>query len=280
MSSVLPLNGIDWLRPGPARLCAPVPLRDARYAVVDVETTGFSATDDAVVEVACVVMEGGDVVASVGTLVDPQRDIPAMASAVHHITSRDVAGAPTLDAVRGTLETLCADAVVVAHNAAFDLGFLPFLRHRPVLCSMRLAMRVLPDAPNHKNQVLRYHLGIDEFLPRDAMAHRALGDAQVTSHVLRVCLERYLALGGIDDVGRMVDEIQAPRRLPALGFGRHRGVEIACVPTDYLHWLCLESKSASVDARYTAECELRRRFTRVEAVGTGAFNVSSARASS
>ncbi|GAC1415765.1 MAG: exodeoxyribonuclease X [Candidatus Velthaea sp.] len=242
---------------------APVRLREARYAIVDVETTGFVAGDDAVVEVACIVIEGGAVCASFATLVDPQRAIPATASAVHHITSRDVRDAPTLDEVRPTLEALCADAVVVAHNASFDLAFLPFLQHRPVLCSMRFAMRVLPDAPNHKNQVLRYHLGINDLLPPDAAAHRALGDAQVTSHVLRVCLDRYLALGGTDDVDEMVHEIRSPRQLAALTFGRHRGVEIGSVPTDYLHWLYHESKSASTDARYTAECELRRRVAAV-----------------
>jgi exodeoxyribonuclease X len=137
---------------------------------------------------------------------------------------------------------------VVAHNARFDLGFLPFLADRPVVCSMRLAMRVLPDAPNYKNQVLRYYLDIDAELGGGAIAHRARGDVRVTSRILAVCLQRYLA-----------HEIAAPRRLGALPFGRHRGVSIERVPADYLLWLYRESSSASRDARYTAERELQRR---------------------
>jgi DNA polymerase III epsilon subunit-like protein len=238
---------------------APGRLKNARYAIVDVETTGIDRAADAVVEVACVVIEGGERVATFSSLVNPQRDIPATASAVHHITNRHVADAPALGFVRGQLERLCADAVVVAHNASFDLAFLPFLSHRPVLCSMRLAMRVLPDAPNYRNQVLRYHLGIDELMAAETTAHRALGDALVTSYVLQFCFDEYLRQGGPDDVGSMVRDIAAPRRLAVLPFGRHRGIEIGNVPTDYLQWLCAEINAGSVDARYTAQCELRRR---------------------
>jgi exodeoxyribonuclease X len=124
---------------------------------------------------------------------------------------------------------------------------------------MRLAMRVLPDAPNYKNQVLRYYLGLDDGVLGGSLPHRALGDAQVTSRILAICLDRYRAQGGADDIDQLVREIGAPRRLVALPFGRHRGIEIASVPTDYLRWLYRESHSASVDARYTAQCELQRR---------------------
>ncbi len=122
---------------------------------------------------------------------------------------------------------------------------------------MRLAMHVLPNAPNYKNQGLRDYLRLDDGVLGDSMPHRALGDVNVTSQILAICLERYLAQYGTDDVYRMVQEIAAPRHLPALPFGRHRGVAIASVPIDYLRWLRRES--TFLDARYTAECELRRR---------------------
>ena len=57
----------------------------------------------------------------------------------------------------------------------------------------------------------------------------------------------------------MVSEIATPRCLTALPFGRHRGIAIAAVPTKYLRWLHQDSQSTFVDARYTAQCELRRR---------------------
>jgi exodeoxyribonuclease X len=234
-------------------------LRDATFAVVDVETTGIDPAVDGVVEVACTLVRNGSELESFSSLIDPGRPIPAVASAVHHITNEHVRGAPSLGDVRPKLAALCLGAVVVAHNARFDLGFLPFLAQRPVLCSMRLAMRVLPDAPTYKNQVLRYHLNVDATLHGEAIAHRARGDVQVTSRILTICLERYLAAGGADDTDHMVREIAAPRLLRTLTFGRHRGVAIESVPADYLRWLYRESLCASRDARHTAERELQRR---------------------
>jgi DNA polymerase III alpha subunit (gram-positive type) len=236
-------------------------LREVTFAVVDVETTGIDPVLDRVVEVACALVRDGREIEAFSTLIDPGRPIPAVASAVHHITNHQVRGAPTLEDVRPKLVAMCAEAVVVAHNARFDLAFLPFLASRPVLCAMRLAMRVLPDAPNYKNQVLRYYLDVDAFMGGEAIAHRARGDVQVTSRVLTICLERYLAEGGADDIENAVREIAAPRRLTALPFGRHRGLAIESVPADYLCWLYRESVSASRDARYLAERELQRRAT-------------------
>jgi DNA polymerase III alpha subunit (gram-positive type) len=234
-------------------------LCDATFAVIDVETTGFDPSVDRVVELACAVVRDGKETDAYSSLINPGRSIPAAASAVHHLTNRHVQNAPLLGDVRPKLAAMCAGAIVVAHNARFDLGFLPFLADRPVVCSMRLAMRILPDAPNYKNQVLRYYLDIDAELGGGAIAHRARGDVQVTSRILAICLQRYLAAGGVDDVEHLVREIAAPRRLGALPFGRHRGVSIERVPADYLLWLHRESSSASRDARYTAERELQRR---------------------
>jgi DNA polymerase III alpha subunit (gram-positive type) len=214
---------------------------------------------DGVVEVACAIVRAGRQVETFRSFVNPGKRIPANASAIHHITDGDVQSAPPLEALQAQLMTMCAGAIVVAHNARFDLGFLPFLAVRPVLCSMRLAMRVLPDAPNYKNQGLRHHLGLDDTILGDSTSHRALGDVHVRSRILAICLERYLAQGGADDVDSLVREVAAPRCLRALPFGRHRGIAIACVPTEYLRWLHREAQSAFSDARYTAECELRRR---------------------
>jgi exodeoxyribonuclease X len=192
-------------------------------------------------------------------LIDPGCPIPATASAVHHLTDECVRGAPALEAVIPWLEAFVTDAVVVAHNAPFDLGFLPFLRMRPTLCSMRFAQLVLPDAPNYKNQVLRYHLRVRDPALAGALPHRALGDAIVTSLIFDHCVSRYLAAGGIDHVTRAIEATLAPRLLSTFTFGRHRGRAIADVPTGYLSWLAAEAASPSTDAKYTARSELERR---------------------
>jgi DNA polymerase III epsilon subunit-like protein len=160
--------------------------------------------------------------------------------------------------VRPILLRLCEDAVVVTHNAAFDLPFLPFLADRPLLCAMRLARRVVPDAPNYKNQVLRYHLRIDD-LPPDTGAHRALDDVRVTSKILTLCLQRYLRDGYSDDVDRLVADIAAPLTLTTLPFGRYRGIPIDELPGDYLCTLACSAAGKSLDVSHTIALELRRR---------------------
>jgi DNA polymerase-3 subunit epsilon len=163
--------------------------RPGRYAVVDVETTGFSPTGDGVVEVACVLLQNGRVERRWSSLVNPGCPIPIRATDVHGITDDDVAQSPALADLEGELMVLCAGATIVAHNASFDLGFLTMLRSQPVICTLALARRAFPHAPNHKNQTLRAYLDIDrDPMLRGLQAHRALADAQVTAAILLRCL--------------------------------------------------------------------------------------------
>jgi exodeoxyribonuclease X len=241
------------------RFNVPVRIRDATFAVIDVETTGIDPVADRVVEVACVRIRAGRQIASFTSLVDPGRPIPDDATRVHRITDHDVQGGPSLAALEPTIALMCAGAVVVAHNARFDLTFLPFLSTRPILCTMALAMRLLPQAPNYKNQTLREYLHIDGVGAEGSTAHRALVDAQVTAGILGACLERYLVQDGVDDVERLISDLRTPQHLPILPFGPYRGVPIAEVPTDYLRQLSTASQSPFLDAPYTAAWELKRR---------------------
>lgn len=163
-----------------------------RYAVIDVETTGFSPTTDRVVEAACVLVHDGAIVHTWSSLVQPARPIPEYASRVHGITDLDVANAPPFSRVQRQLYELCEDAMVVAHNASFDLSFLPMLAPLPSLCTLQLARRRFPNAPNHKNQTLRAYLQIDDLLrcyvEAAVQPHRALSDALVTAGILLRCL--------------------------------------------------------------------------------------------
>lgn len=162
-----------------------------RYAVIDLETTGFSHREDRVVEMACVIVRDRKIEQQWSTLVNPGRSIPWRVSQIHGITDEVIAraDAPSFEFAQRSLWRLCAGATVVAHNARFDLGFLPALAHLPSLCTVALARRCFPNAPNFKNQTLREYLGIE--LQGDA--HRALADALVTANILVRCLERFEA---------------------------------------------------------------------------------------
>ena len=117
-----------------------------RYAVVDVETTGFSPANDRIVEVACVLVDGDRVVDRWATLVKPEIAIPARATEVHGITNEMVAGAPGLERVLGRLRKLCGSRTVVAHYARFDLSFLSDLGAASAVCTLKLARALVPEA--------------------------------------------------------------------------------------------------------------------------------------
>jgi DNA polymerase-3 subunit epsilon len=166
-------------------------MQQERYAVIDVETTGFSAARDRIVEVACALIDGERIVGRWATLVDPEIAIPAYATAVHGISDSMVSGAPRLRRALGALQRRCAGRVVAAHCARFDLSFVgPSVRQQG-LCTMLLARALFPEAPNHKNQTLRRFLDIDRVAGEEFEAHRALSDALVSAHILIACRRRF-----------------------------------------------------------------------------------------
>lgn len=166
-------------------------MRSERYAVVDVETTGFSPVNDRIVEVACVCVDGDRIVDRWSTLVNPETPIPPRATGVHGITDAMVAHAPPLASALRQLRRFAGTRTLVAHSARFDLAFLSGLNSRGAICTLRLARTLFPEAPNHKNQTLRALLEVDRFFEEELDAHRALDDALVTARVLIACRSRF-----------------------------------------------------------------------------------------
>src|SRR6476469_2661092 len=102
-----------------------LPLFEQTFAVVDVETTGLSArTGDRICEVAVVLARGGQIVDQVQTLVNPQMHISRGAMAVNGITDMMVSTSPTFRQVAPALVQVLDGAVLVAHNASFDMSFI------------------------------------------------------------------------------------------------------------------------------------------------------------
>lgn len=237
-------------------------LADATFAILDVETTGTDPGRDAVVEVALSIVRCGREVRSFSSLVDPKRPIPARASAVHHLRDDDVAGEPTLTELAPVLERLCQGSIIVAHNAPFDLGFLPMFADGPALCTLRLARHCFPELDGHANQFLRYALGVRLRPAETVVAHRALDDVRVTAAVLEVLLRRYQDLGHPDQIGALLDFAAAPIPLLALPFGEHRGQPLPSVPTSYLTWVQRRGEAFDADIQHAVAQELAQRASR------------------
>ncbi len=222
--------------------------------VIDVETTGLEPPDAEICEVAAIDVvraPDGSIRCETGfsTLVRPSRPIPPEVSAVHHITDADVSGAPSWERVRSQL----IDPRVIAycaHNAKFERLFID-VGAPPWIDTYKVATRLWPDAPNHKNQTLRYWLGIDLDREQARPPHRAGPDAYVTAHIL----VRALGLMTATEMGRISAQ---PALLPKLQFGKHFGVKFSDAPRDYLEWLS-KQKDMDEDVVFTARTELSRR---------------------
>src|SRR6202008_681180 len=173
---------------------AGVTLAETTFVVVDLETTGGShaATSgrcDSITEIGAVKVRGGEVLAEFATLVDPGRDIPLQIVQLTGITSAMVCDAPKIDVVLPMFFGFARGAVLAAHNAGFDIGFLKAAAERcqiawpkpPVLCTVRLARRVLTrdEAPSVRLAALARLFGATT-----TPTHRALDDARATVDVL------------------------------------------------------------------------------------------------
>jgi DNA polymerase-3 subunit epsilon len=164
------------------------PLSALSYVVVDVETTGSRPWGgDRVTEVAAIVVRDGAVAEQFETLVNPERSIPPMITALTQISWAMVKDAPTFRQISDDLLRVLEGHVFVAHNAEFDWRFLcaEFGRatgqrlHSRRLCTVRLARRLLPQLSSRRLDAVAHHYGV-EITAR----HRAGGDAIATAHIL------------------------------------------------------------------------------------------------
>ena len=158
------------------------------HAVIDFETTGLSpALGARPTEVAIVLIAEGKIIDRFQSLMNPGISIPYDVQALTGITDAMVRKSPKVEAVMRDAVQFVGTHPIVAHNAAFDSKFwdaelrrINGRRKQEFACSMLLARRIFPEAPNHKLGTLVRTLG----LPATGRYHRALADAEATAYLL------------------------------------------------------------------------------------------------
>lgn len=227
-----------------------------RVFTIDFETTGIDAKTCEVCEVAVYSPDWFH-----STLVKPSIPIPPETSAVHHITDEDVKDAPDWFNASMFVTDLLREIpgeplpVLVAHNAEYEKTIVNKFLTYPILwiCTYKCALRVWPDAPSHKNEVLRYFLKLGTSRGRSGKnaAHSALHDAQVTYQLLTELLKH----ATLEELIQWTDE---PARLPRMPMGKHIGETWDKVPAPYLKWITQQADMRT-DVKQCAEAELKRR---------------------
>ena len=169
-------------------LGADLPLEDATYVVVDLETTGLRPGSSQICEIGAVRIRGFEVVDEFQTLVDPRQPLQPGVSALTGLTDRQLRGQPPPSVAVQRFLAFAGDAVLVAHNARFDLSFLD--RETERLTGSRLANPVVDTVPLARRllagRVPRMSLGhLAHWVGSSVQpCHRALPDAQATADVL------------------------------------------------------------------------------------------------
>ena len=171
-------------------LCSPVdgdknePLSGV-YVCFDLETTGLYATNDNITEIGAVKIKDGNIVDTFSTFADPERPIPAKVVQLTGITDSMVKGAPSQsEAVKAFLD-FCDGAVLVAHNAPFDTGFIRkkcqdmgVAYDYTSVDTVAIARSILPDINNVKLDTLAKHFRLGKF-----NHHRAVDDAEMLTNI-------------------------------------------------------------------------------------------------
>jgi DNA polymerase III subunit epsilon len=246
------------------------PLHEVLFVVVDLETTGGSPADSAITEIGAVKVRGGQVLGELHTLVNPGSSIPPFIQVLTGITDAMVAASPPVQAVLPAFLEFAQGAVLVAHNAPFDVGFLRAAAERggavwpafSVLDTARLARQVVlkDEAPDCRLATLAR-----VFRATTTPNHRALDDARATVDVLHGLIER-VGTQGVDTLEELAT--YSSRVSPELRRKRHLADGLPGGPGVYLfedgHGRVLYvGKSADLRARvrsYFTASETRTRM--------------------
>ncbi len=178
----------------------------------------------------------------------PILPIKIEAMAVHHITQKMLDGKPAFEKSQmqtDLSELLTGDeAVLVAHNAAFDVDMLKRdgVDAKNMICTLKVARQLDPEAviPRYALQYLRYYLDLDV----EAVAHDAAGDVLVLEGLFERLVEKMrkqMSVDSMDDIYKEMMAISArPSLLRRIHFGKHAGKKLDDVLREdrsYLTWL-------------------------------------------
>ena len=164
-------------------------MENKNYAVIDIETTGFSPISDKIIEIGAVKIENRVITEEFHQLINPGIPIPHKITEITGITSDMVADKPAIEEVLPLFMKFCANSIIVAHNANFDMGFIKHNAKKQgldcdfeVLDTLEISRRLFPNLKNHKLDTVANHLDIELF-----EHHRATDDVQATARIFLKC---------------------------------------------------------------------------------------------
>ena len=183
------------------------------FVVFDLETTGLSAKENNIIEIGAVKIEKGEITQRFSTFVNPKEPIPYRIEKLTGINDDMVVDAPFVNDALGQFRNFCGDAVLVAHNARFDVGFVRkkeeaagIFRKMAYVDTVGMARVLVPEIAKFKLDSLCkfFKVSLENH-------HRAVDDAEATAHVFLKLLDRLAkkdidTLEGLNELGRSSDD--------------------------------------------------------------------------
>lgn len=197
---------------------------DSEFVVFDIETTGFSAVHNKIIEIGAVKVRGTEIIDRFSTFVDPKEPIPHRITALTSIDDSMVRGQETIEQVLPKFLDFARGCVLVAHNAGFDTSFIREACKRQELeydfshvDTVELSRVLLPHLANYKLHTVAKDLGVSL-----QHHHRAVDDAECTAHIFINELKQVKEKGcevigdtnGLE--GNLVDKVKKMRQHHAI----------------------------------------------------------------
>ena len=185
-----------------------LPIEEAEFSVVDVETTGLGPANNNIIEIGLVKIKNFKVIDRYNSFINPGRSIPPFITQFTGISNDDVYDAPFFEDLVKPLQDFLEDSVLVGHNLQFDLSFLRkefqvcgVENYQPLqLCTLRLARRMFPNLKSRSLGNLATHLRL-----KNEDAHRAYADAEVTAKILHHLVEQLKVSEGFQTVQEFIN---------------------------------------------------------------------------
>ena len=194
-----------------------------RIAVIDFETTGISPSSTCrATEIAVVILEQGRIVERYQSLMNAGVRVPGFIEQLTGISNAMLRTAPSAEQVMNEVNEFVGITPLLAHNAAFDQKFWDFemgrikrTRLQNFACSLLLARRLMPAAPNHKLGTLTTFAD----LPNTGKAHRAMADAEMAANLTAYLAKQLRRQHGLRELNH--DLLCSLQKVPAAKINEH-----------------------------------------------------------
>ena len=160
------------------------------YAIVDIETTGLSPSNEKITEIAIYIHDGHKIVDEFSTLINPEKKIPYRIIHMTGINNQMVESAPKFYEVAKQIVEFTDVKIIVGHNVRFDYGFirnefksLGYNYERKTLDTVKLSRKLIPGRKSYSLGKLCKDLEIE-----NSARHRAAGDAMATTKLFELLL--------------------------------------------------------------------------------------------